>query len=82
MHQHQRARGRHIVNGRTVEFIEVTLGDIALANELAPEILGRSLDELPPQTRRLLGHMRHLIKAKHKSKGRNQAPPALAERAS
>jgi hypothetical protein len=33
-----------------------------LANELAPEVLGRSLDELPPQTRRLLGHIRDLAK--------------------
>jgi hypothetical protein len=33
----------------------VTLEDIALANRLAHEVLGRSLDELPPQTRRVLG---------------------------
>jgi DNA primase len=32
----------------------VTLDDIATANRLAHEVLGRSLDELPPQTRRLL----------------------------
>ena len=36
LHQHQRTRGQHPVNGRTVEFIAVTLDDIALANELAP----------------------------------------------
>jgi DNA primase catalytic core len=64
LHQHQRQRGQHLVNGRVVEFIEVTLDDIALANELAPEVLGRSLDELPPQTRRLLAHIRELMKAK------------------
>ena len=28
--------------------------DIALANKITHEVLGRSLDELPPQTRRLL----------------------------
>src|SRR3546814_4952131 len=28
--------------------------DIALANGLAHDVLGRTLDELPPQTRRLL----------------------------
>jgi hypothetical protein len=33
----------------------VELSDIALANQLAHEVLGRSLDELPPQTRRVLG---------------------------
>jgi len=47
-----------------VEFVEVTLEDLALANELVPEVLGRSLDELPPQTRRLLGFIRELMKAK------------------
>jgi hypothetical protein len=41
-------------DGRTIEYIEVEPRDIALANELADEVLGRSLDELPPQTRRLL----------------------------
>ena len=38
-----------------IEYIEVQLADIALANRLAHEVLGRSLDELPPQTRRVLG---------------------------
>lgn len=64
LHQHQRSRGQHLTQGRIVEYIEVTLDDIALANELAPEVLGRSLDELPPQTRRLLDHLRALVKTK------------------
>lgn len=62
LHQYQRPRGQHPVNGRVVEFIQVTLDDIALANHLAPEVLGRSLDELPPQTRRLLNSIRQLVK--------------------
>jgi DNA primase len=37
-----------------VQYLEATLEDIATANRLASEVLGRSLDELPPQTRRLL----------------------------
>jgi DNA primase catalytic core len=64
LHQHQRPRGQQVVRGRAVEYIAVTLEDIALANQLAPEVLGRSLDELPPQTRRLLEHIRELIRAK------------------
>jgi hypothetical protein len=64
LHQHQRERIKHPVNGRMVEVLETTLDDIALANQLAPEVLGRSLDELPPQTRRLLGHIRELMKQK------------------
>jgi DNA primase len=73
LHQRQRPRGQHIVNGRTVEFIEVTLEDIALANQLAPEILGRSLDELPPQTRRLVGFIRQLMNDKRQERGGQSA---------
>jgi hypothetical protein len=55
LHQHQRPNHRTTVGGQAVEYVEVTLEDIALANRLAHEVLGRSLDELPPQTRRVLG---------------------------
>ena len=54
VHQHQRPVKTVVHEGRTVEYIEVTVGDIEIANRLAHEVLGRSLDELPPQTRRLL----------------------------
>jgi DNA primase catalytic core len=54
LHQHQRPRKTVEHRGRMVEYIEVALSDIAVANRLAHEVLGRSLDELPPQTRRLL----------------------------
>jgi hypothetical protein len=63
LHQHQRTITTREVNGRSVEFIEVQISDIETANALAPEILGRSLDELPPQTRRLLNHIRQLVAA-------------------
>ena len=55
LHQHQRKRRTATTSdGRDVVYIEATLADIALANRLAHEALGRSLDDLPPQTRRLL----------------------------
>ena len=54
LHQHQRPVRTVEVDGAAVEYIEVTQGDIALANRLAHAVLGRSLDELPPQTRRVL----------------------------
>ncbi|HEY6388097.1 MAG TPA: CHC2 zinc finger domain-containing protein [Candidatus Acidoferrum sp.] len=54
LHQHQRTRKTLTHGGKALEYIEVTLDDIATANKLAHEVLGRSLDELPPQTRRLL----------------------------
>jgi DNA primase len=70
LHQHQRET-RTLPSGQ--RFIEVTLDDIALTNELAPEMLGRSLDELPPQTRRLLAHIRELMKQKRKERGAKAA---------
>ncbi|HVM53262.1 MAG TPA: CHC2 zinc finger domain-containing protein [Acidimicrobiales bacterium] len=54
LHQHQRERKTITRDGRVVSFIEVEPADVALANRLAAEVLGRSLDELPPGTRRLL----------------------------
>lgn len=55
LHQHQRPKKSAATrDGRTVTYIEATTADIALANRLAHEVLGRSLDELPPQPRRLL----------------------------
>lgn len=54
LHQYQRPVQTVEVDGAAVEYIEVTQGDIALANRLAHAVLGRSLDELPPQTRRVL----------------------------
>jgi len=54
LHQHQRRRRSVTHDGRVVSFIEVKPADVALANRLAAEVLGRSLDELPPGTRRLL----------------------------
>jgi hypothetical protein len=65
LHQHQR-KAKTLPGGQP--YIEVTLDDIALANQLAPEVLGRSLDELPPQTRRLLGSIRELVKSKREAK--------------
>lgn len=54
LHQYQRTRRTVTASGGAIEYIEVTLDDIAIANCLAHDILGRTLDELPPQTRRLL----------------------------
>jgi len=62
LHQHQRRREVDQVGSERSEFIRVTLDDIALANRLALELLGRSLDELPPQSRRLLEAVKSLVK--------------------
>jgi DNA primase catalytic core len=54
LHQHQRPIQTARRGGENIEYIEATLADIELANRIAHDVLGRSLDELPPQTRRLL----------------------------
>ena len=63
LHQYQRPVKTTVHQDQTVEYIEVTLDDIAVANRLACEVLGRSVDELPPQTRRLLGLVDEMVTA-------------------
>ena len=62
LHQHQRPIRTAEQAGRRIEYVEVELGDIALANRLAHEVLGRSLDELPPQTRNLLNQLLAMVR--------------------
>lgn len=63
LHQFQRPQKTTVARGKPEPFIEVTIEDIELANELADEVLGRSLDELPPQTRRLLIKLEEMVNA-------------------
>jgi len=73
LHQHQRSRSQRSEDGGQQSdlgsptsdlgsYITVTLDDIALANRLAPDLLGRSLDELPPQTRRVLETIKQIVR--------------------
>jgi DNA primase len=54
LHQYQRDIKTALIDNKPVQYIEVEIADIEAANAIAHEVLGRSLDELPPQTRRLL----------------------------
>jgi DNA primase len=63
LHQHQRQVRRFTEGGQEVEYAEATLDDVAVANRLAAEVLGRTLDELPPQTRRLLELIHGMVTA-------------------
>jgi DNA primase len=62
LHQHQRPVKTLALGERRVEYVEATADDIAIANRLAHEVLGRSLDELPPQTRKLLAELVPLVR--------------------
>jgi DNA primase len=64
LHQHQRTVHSTVIAGQSVDYIEATLSDIELANRIAHEVLGTSLDELPPQTRRVLAGIHALVRAK------------------
>lgn len=54
LHQYQREIKTVYHQDEPVEYIEVERCDIEVANRLAHEVLGRTLDELPAQTRKLL----------------------------
>ncbi len=69
LHQHQREVKETTHQGQRVRYIEVTRDDIATANRLAHEVLGRSLDELPPQTRRLLGLLCEMVRQRADAQG-------------
>ena len=74
LHQHQRPRQAATVSGKQVTYVESTLADIEVANRLAHLVLGQSLDELAPQTRRLLGEVHTHVTAAAKEMG---VDPAL-----
>lgn len=81
LHQHQRPVRSLDVDGAGVEYIEVTQGDIALANRLAHAVLGRSLDELPPQTRRVLAALDAWVSEQAIAQGLDRAAVTFTRRA-
>jgi DNA primase len=68
LHQYQREIKTTTIEGNVCEYIEVTTQDIVLANRLADAVLGRSIDELPPQTRRLLWQLVDMAKDEMETK--------------
>ncbi len=69
LHQYQREIKSLEINGRVVHYIEATLEDIDIANRLAHDVLGRTLDELPPQTRKLLKAIQAMVASACKAQG-------------
>jgi DNA primase catalytic core len=66
LHQYQRPlktfKNKMGGDGNPILYVSVTLDDIEIANRLASKVLGRSLDELPPQTRRFLEMVKEMVK--------------------
>ena len=54
LHQHQREHKTVAQGNSTLTYIETSQADIQLANDLMQPLMGNSIDELPPQTRKLL----------------------------
>lgn len=69
LHQYQREIKTLEHNGEVIQYIEVTLDDIERANLLAGEVLGRSLDELSPPSRVLLGMIHEMVEARCTQQG-------------
>jgi DNA primase catalytic core len=64
LHQHQRPVKTLAGANGGLDYIEVQPSDITHANTLAHAVLGVSLDELPPVTRRVLGEVVRLVDAR------------------
>jgi hypothetical protein len=80
LHQHQRSVKETTHQGQRVRYLEVTRDDIATANHLAHEVLGRSLDELPPQTRRLLGLLCEMVRKRCHAQGLDRSDDRFTRR--
>lgn len=63
LHQYQRPIRTVVHQGQELQYIEVAMEDIEIANRLAGEVLGRSTDDLPPQTQRLLRMIEDMVNA-------------------
>ncbi|WP_305803399.1 hypothetical protein, partial [Thiolapillus sp.] len=79
LYQYQRDIKTIDRDGQVIEYVEATLDDIALANQLAHDILGHSLDELghsldelQPPTRQLLQHLHTLVANRIKAENLRQ----------
>jgi hypothetical protein len=73
LHQYQREIKTVEHQGQVLEYIEVIPQDIETANRLAHDVLGRSLEELPPQTGRLLKQIKAMVESACQKQGIEQS---------
>jgi len=69
LHQHQREVKSFACGDERIEYIEATAEDVATATRLTHAVLGRSFDELPPQTRKVLGEIELLVRERMAADG-------------
>jgi hypothetical protein len=80
LHQYQRPLRTTHHNGQDVQYIEVALEDIEVANRLASEVLGRTSDDLPPQTQRLLHQIDSMVTTACQRLGQDRADYRFSRR--
>jgi hypothetical protein len=75
LHQRQRQIKTADVEGRQVEYVEVTIEDIEQANTLMSQVLGAASEELAAPSRKLLVEIQKMVEEKAKETG--VAPAAV-----
>jgi len=80
LHQQQRPMKEVEHGGGKVRYIEVTREDIAVADKLAAQVLVRGLDELAPQTRRLLSVIDELVSERARREGTDRSDVRFTQR--
>lgn len=81
LHQHQRPVCEVEDSGEVIRYIEVTAKDIELAHRLADKVLTPNLDDLPPQTRRLLQAIESYVKKEASRQGIEEEDLRFSRRA-
>jgi len=80
LHQYQRPVREVEHRGAKLRYVEVTREDIATADRLCAQVLSRSLDELAPQTRRLLELVDALVAKVAKERGLERSDVRFSRR--
>lgn len=80
LHQQQRPVKTVVAGEGVIEYVEATAADIALADALLAAVLGPALEELPPQTRRVLGVIVALVRGLMRERGQERAAVRFTRR--
>jgi hypothetical protein len=80
LHQHQRPTKTAERGGRSIQYVEVTKEDIAVADRLAAAVLSNGLADLPPTTRHVLGLLDAMVTDMAKARGLDRADARFSRR--
>jgi hypothetical protein len=80
LHQYQRPVKEVEHRGGKLRYVEVTRDDIAIADRLCGTVLGHDVDDVPPQTRKLLGLIDALVSTLQKERGMDRADVRFSRR--